>query len=494
MRFTSLAMVGSAVAVAMLAGACGSSGGSSNPSDAGGTQAEAAPTATPDSGPAPASDAAAIPDVREEPEAAVGYPAFKPTDVPQVAAAGGPVVKAPKIVPIFYAADDSATVASLKDFLAKLPGSAYWASFTKEYGVGDITIGAPITLTDTLPASYDDTQIQAALTQKLQSADPAFPAPDANTIYTFFFPPNVTITTGAGTPAGDGGAGGASDAGVTDAGATDSGAPGGGTVSSSCTAFGGYHDNITGITVGTSTDVAYAVVPRCPSFGPLMGLDAITGPASHEIAEAVTDPFPSTQPEYATVDTTHGYWTRLLGGGEVGDMCAQGDTFTKFPPSVPYTVQRIWSNAAAMAGGDPCLPLVTGQVYFNTIPNSPDILTITSRGATINPKGIEIPVGGSKTLELDLFSDAPTGGPWTVKILDLGYLGGGAANTYLTPSFAECQGATTCQGQNGDKLHVTLKVLAAGRRNYEPFLIESKLPSGHYNLWAGIVGSSPDGG
>ena len=47
----------------------------------------------------------------------------------------------------------------------------------------------------------------------------------------------------------------------------------------------------------------------------------------------------------------------------------------------------------------------------------------------------------------------------------------------------------TCTGQNGDKLHMTINVLTAGRRNTESFFIESKLPSGTYSLWAGLVGN-----
>ncbi len=101
-------------------------------------------------------------------------------------------------------------------------------------------------------------------------------------------------------------------------------------MSVSCTDFGGYHGDIP---LSTTEFVAYAVVPRCPNFGPtITGLDAITGPASHELAEATTDPFPSDNPAFVTVDSKHSYWSRLLGGGEVGDMCAQQDnSFVKYP-------------------------------------------------------------------------------------------------------------------------------------------------------------------
>ena len=40
-------------------------------------------------------------------------------------------------------------------------------------------------------------------------------------------------------------------------------------------------------------------------------------------------------------------------------------------------------------------------------------------GTTVMTKGVTIPVGNSKTIEVDLFSDADTGGPWTVAADDL---------------------------------------------------------------------------
>jgi hypothetical protein len=418
---------------------------------------------------------------------AAPYPAVTPTDVPQVADAGGPVMATPKVVPIFYASDDTATVTSLKDFLSKLPGSAWWKGWNEEYGVGAVTIAPPVVLRDTLPAYWDDSQIQADLTTRLTNGDPAFPAPDANTLYAYFFPSGVTITLN-GTPD------------PTDGGAFDAGSG----LGDSCKGFGGYHDNITlnappdGGAGGT--DVAYAVVPRCPSFGSLMGLDAITGPASHEIAEAVTDPFPSTNPAFSNVDTAHFYWSRALGGGEVGDMCAQEETvnFTTWPDLKPYVVQRIWSNKAAKAGTDPCLPTPMGNVYFQSYPKLTDTLTINTRAGMVMALGAYIPVGQSKTVEVHLASSAPTSGPWTVRVFDTTSTG----NSSLNFAFQECNGASSCTGENGAVLHMTIKVVAAGRRGYEPFLIESKYfadgggpMAGEYQLWVGLVaGPAADAG
>ncbi len=478
MRLASMTLVGCALAACGLAAACGSNSGSpAAPGDDAGQLAETsmlADTAAPpvDSGTAPTGDAQG--DAGEAGEA--GFPAFLPDDVPQVADGGGPVMTAPKVVPIFYASDDPAMVASVSDFITKLPGSSYWSAFAPEYGVGDLTALTPIMLTDSLTAYWDDSQIQAYLTAKLEANDPAWPAPDANTIYAFFFPPGVTITT-TGMPLGDGGA----DAAVPNPGAVG------------CEGFGGYHDNIT---LSNNMNVSYAVVPRCASFPyglighSLTGIDAITGPASHEIAESATDPFPGSTPAFSTLDAPHSYWGRLMGGGEVGDLCALIDSsFTKTLPGIPYAVQRIWSNLAARAGTDPCVPAPAGNVYFNAYPQMTDMVTLTSRGGSVTAKGVEIPVGGSAVVEFDIASSASTQ-PITLAISD----GSSTGHQYLEAQFVECNNQATCGGVNGDKLHAKITVVSAGRRGTEPFQVEAQLPSNDYHLWAGLIAQPTEGG
>jgi len=107
--------------------------------------------------------------------------------------------------------------------------------------------------------------------------------------------------------------------------------------------------------------------------------------------EAVTDPFPDSEtvmPAFVTVDEPHFFWSSMLGGGEVGDMCAQnGGAFVKFPELPLYTVQRIWSNASTKAGADPCEPLLPTYTYINSIPILPDSLMLMTRGSTVNVKG-----------------------------------------------------------------------------------------------------------
>jgi hypothetical protein len=391
------------------------------------------------------------------------YPAFVPTDVPQVANLGGPVLMAPKIVPVFFADDDAATVTSLADFVSKVGATNYWKTIVTEYGGSAATGETPIMLTaaDNPPATYDDSQIQAWLAGKLNANDPAFGTPDANTLYALFFPQGVTITLGGG--------GGGPDAGA------DAGGFG---VAKSCQSFGGYHDNIQLDANHQSLTVAYAVMPRCANFGQLTGLDAITGPASHEFMEATSDPYPSSNPAYAQLDTPHFYWSSIAGGGEIGDMCVPDPTaFTKFPELMSYEVQRGWSNKSIKAGHNPCVPAPTTP-YFNSVPIQPDTVMISTRGTVITTKGVRIMAGQSKTIEVDLFSDAPTSGPWLLSALD------GAQLRGQTPQLKFA--FDKASGQNGDKRQLTITVMTASTRMRETFAIISKLgPDSFY--WLGVV-------
>ncbi len=474
MRFLPIAFLSSTLAV-LTAFACGGSTDNGTGTPGASDSGTAADTGTPmnaDSGSPQGSMDSASPEdsgtATDATDSSAPYPAFKPTDVPQVVDLGGPVMPTPKIVPVFFADDDAMTTASLADFVSKVGQTQYWKAFTTEYGVGAAT-GLPtieLTAADNPPSTLDDSAIEPWLASKLNANDPAWGTPDTNTIYALFYPAGVTITLGGG--------------GTPDAGA-DAGFGGAAT---SCVDFGGYHQNIQLDMNHQFMNVAYAVIPRCATFGKLTGLDVLTGAGSHEFAEAVTDPFPtstSVNPAYGQVDDAHLYWEFFLGGGEIGDMCAQNSSsFTKFPELPSYTVQRSWSNMAAMAGLDPCVPPVASEVYFNSLPVLNDTLMLNIGGQTVTAKGVHIPAGQSATVELDLFSLAPTSGPWTLSALD------GAAIRGQTPQLQFAFDKPS--GQNGDKINMTITVVTASRRNRETFAVISDL-NGRKEFWLGIVGN-----
>jgi hypothetical protein len=421
-----------------------------------------------DSAPAPAADSGAVtPPVDTDGAAdagpAVSYPAPHST-LPTVATSNGPVLANPTIVPIFFPGFGFRT--QLIDFTSKIGKSAYWKAVSSEYGVGMLTAQTAIDVVEPPDAVITDADIQAWLKSRFDGTHPEFgTAPIAGAIYTVFYPPTTTIYLGAAPTTNDGGveAGG----GGTDAGTRQPRSQ------SSCTYFGGYHQNIK---VGTA-DLAYAVIPQCAAFGPLMGLDVVTGTPSHEWVEAATDPYPLTRPAYSQVDDDHISWTFALGAGEVADMCAQYDSSFYKDPEIGYFVQRSWSNAAAKIGTEPCVPALPGAIpYFNASPVLKDNVSLTI-GET---KGVTIPVGKSKVVELDLFSSGPTSGPWTVAVQ-------GTGNTMAPPlSFA----LDKTSGVNGDKIMVTItsNTAASTRLGGTTFIVTSTLGTEkHY--WAGIVGN-----
>jgi hypothetical protein len=361
------------------------------------------------------------------------YPAPFPAP-PQVITFGGPVLSSPQIYPVFFAGDDAATVASLADFTQNIGATSYWTATTSEYGVGKATGHPAIKLSQAAPSSIDDSTLQSWLATEFAGSD-GFPTPDANTLIVLYYPSGTTITLQG---------------------------------AQSCQDFGGYHNSAD----VNGQQIAYAVVPRCSGI-------TTTGAASHELIEAVTDPQPMMNPAYGQVDDGDLVWELLLGGGEVGDMCAQfPNVFTTFAP-FSYTVQRTWSNKAAKAGHDPCVPQLPGEVYFNAAPVLPDLASLDLQGQTAMLKAVKIPVGQSKTIPVQLFSDGPTA-PWTVTAVDPA-VSLGAPSPLLSFSFDK----TT--GSNGDTLHLTITVMAAGQGNVEVFFLKSTSGATHFDWFATVA-------
>jgi hypothetical protein len=379
------------------------------------------------------------------------FPAPHPAP-PQVISGGGPVLASPRIVPIFFSNDDPTEEAQIQAFVAAVGATSYWTTAVSEYGVGPATATTPVELTETSTGQITDADIQTWLSGKLNSDDAAFPAPDANTVYVIHYPSAVTIVE--------------EDPAL------------GGTIES-CQTFGGFHESLTLDAAHDNMPIAFAVIPRCSNFDGLMGIDAVTGAESHELIEAATDPFPDTTPAWVETDEAHLYWDLAVGGGEIGDMCAQDpEAFTKFA-GFPYTVQRVWSNKSALEGHDPCVPELPGEVYFNAAPVMNDTLSVSVEGQTIDLTGVKIPVGGTKTIDVDLFSDGPTTGPWQVQAQDFNALMGMPANLELS--------LDKSSGENGQTLHLTITVKTAGQYGVEVFfLVVTQGQTTHF--WLGDVG------
>jgi len=347
-----------------------------------------------------------------------GYPGPHPAP-PQVRNQQGPVLATPRVVPVFFANDAYQT--QVEDFLAKLAGSTYWTATTSEYGVGALTVAPSIVTTDAPPTTIDTTGIEAFLAKQTAGA---------NDVFAVFYPASTTIDDP--------------------------------TFGKSCTDFNGFHWQ--GI---TNAQLVYAVIPRCASAGALTGFDAISASLSHELVEAATDPFLESAPAWAFADIDHAIWS-FVPGAEVADMCDLEPQ--SFQPLVgTYWVQRSWSNASALAGHDPCVP-VLAQPYFVAAPVLTAKQQITYQSQVTTTNGVQIAVGDTKTIAVQLFSDAPTS-DWTVDAIDVNQPSG----------FTFTWDRQT--GNNGDTLHLTITRTAA---TSSEFAIASTIGTST-NLWFGFV-------
>jgi hypothetical protein len=258
---------------------------------------------------------------------------------PQLSYFGGPIVQTPVIVPVFWNTHVNATLqANIQLFYGDVTHSSFW-SWLEEYdtvprtpgtaqailsgsaGPG-VTISAQTCASGTAPCSLTDAQLQAELVRQIGLG--VLPAPsldctgNTSTIYMVHFPPNISL-----------------------------GFPGG---PNSCVSGGFCAYHFTG-TFGTAkTPLLYAALmdvftgPCANGCGSNnTALENATDVASHELAEAVTDPDVGLLTQ---ANAFPGGWDDTDAScGEIGDICddgSPGDTITVNGRS--WVVQELWSN------------------------------------------------------------------------------------------------------------------------------------------------------
>jgi hypothetical protein len=245
-----------------------------------------------------------------------------PEPWPQIADQGGTLSASAQIVPVLFQSYSSALLTQIPAFVGEMVSSGFLQQAVGEYGVTSVSSAAASILSDSPPGSIDDPGIQTWLAQLISAGE--VPAPASGTVYLLFFPSTTTI--------------------YQDPGHTQQ----------SCEQFTGYHGPAV---ISGPVTYAYGVIPDCGpnGFGPTE-LQSIEAVASHEAAEAITDP-----------DGSHPAWIMpspqssdsAWAGLEIADMCE--DMFAPLG-SGGDDVQRIWSNTLAEAGGSPCGPAPSGGV------------------------------------------------------------------------------------------------------------------------------------
>lgn len=358
---------------------------------------------------------------------------------PEVLHAGGPVLAAPAVVPIVFAGDEPLRVAVIEDLLAKVGPSDYWAETTAEYGVGPLAVRPTVEVAQGVGVKISPAEIVEWLKARLELGDTSLPEPFPGALYMLLYPPGVDIEDANG---------------------------------AACTAYSGYHGSFALGAARGGAEIAYAVVPACEEFYGETALETLTSTISHELIEAVTDPYGGA-PAWQNIDPAHAYWTFVFGGGEVSDMCNLWIDANVKLPGTTYPVQRSWSNVAARAGRDPCVPPLPGKVYFNAAPDMADDLLLPNG---VTSKGVRIAEGATRTIAVRLFSEGPTA-PIKVYPEDYAELLGGEKQLELSLDEAE--------GLNGQVLHLTIKVL--GDKATQLFRLTST-DGQQFAGWIGAVG------
>jgi hypothetical protein len=345
-----------------------------------------------------------------------GMKPFMPGAQPQVINLGGTVLATPKVQPIAYMNDPNG--ADLDKFLQELTKTSYWSDTTSEYGVGPLMVLPTIVLMSAAPASPTRADVEQLLTTNLTGATPAWGMPDGSTIYLFLFPPGTIVN----------------DSGLC------------------CTDFDGFHAEGS---LTNTTSVPYAITCACPGFDG-SNVDALqqrTVVVSHELVEAATDPFVDSNPAYAQTDDPDFVWT-LVTAGEVADMCALNSDSYLIPTGATYMIQRSWSNAAAKKLANPCVPLAANApTYFNSFPALPDTITFQAGNGTAKTHGVKIPVGQTRTIDVNLWSTGPKK-LWHVTAMDYeNYVTGATPNLKLA--------LDKPIGSSGETLKLTITVVSA---------------------------------
>lgn len=240
----------------------------------------------------------------------------------------GPVLPNVKVITIFWGGTTNVPYSSEFNNFYRAVTNSPWMKILSEYSTPAANIGmgsfvATYSYDNAPPyATMWDVGIQYRLTTLIQSG--FVPPPDGNTYYAIHFPPSVIIRSGS--------------------------------VDASCSTFCAYHGSFY---MGSSW-VAYGVMPTCIG---MCGRDSIQlnnlySVASHELAEAVTDP------------TGSGWASPKCNFTEIGDMCNHIHDFTVGSDGQSYMIQKQWSNRMKSCIGNAAMPSKSPSSFPTLQPTS----------------------------------------------------------------------------------------------------------------------------
>jgi hypothetical protein len=331
-------------------------------------------------------------------------------------------------------------------FLSRyLTQSNAW-SLLQEYGVGRGTVATAVVLPGSPGAALTDANLKTLVSTYV--ANGTLPPADPSTIYVLFTPAATKINYGGG---------------------------------QSCSAFGGYHE---AATLATSSKVSYAVVPRCSLL-----LDDLTVVLSHELAEAATDPLLTS---YNELNDPYGLWLGNLNGSEIGDLCEHLRDYKSTELGSAGSLSRSWSNSAAAAFKNPCVPAPAGPSFF-AIPIFSEAPTMSINGKVRPIELVTVPEGQSRTIPIHLYSPTVPSPNWTVAVTEtpLPTSTGGPGTPALSFSWVEAPSKNQVIGSSGSIFHLQISASTAGPLGPTTFRLTStgQTSAGPTTeiLWVGTV-------
>jgi hypothetical protein len=253
---------------------------------------------------------------------------------------GGPMLQNVQVTTLFWGSNwkGSSLTDYFNGFFKSLFADGRYLANLDQYDAGGYTVGTGTLATTTIDEQAPATQIQDSEIRteiRAQIAAGNLPKQDANTLYFVFTPPKTVVVDAYG--------------------------------DDSQNDFAGYHD------FDSSSDgFSYAVIPYDDRLSNPQNMSLY---ASHELAEAITDPEPG--------DGTLGWYDNR--NGEVGDIPVslyQANKIAKsaledeldMPDGAVYLVQKEWSNqdsapvafaalpTAAAAPGSPSAPAASSAI------------------------------------------------------------------------------------------------------------------------------------
>jgi hypothetical protein len=267
------------------------------------------------------------------------FPTAAHVPYPQVPAGGGPTIASVPVVTVSF--DGDSHTSDLSAFVDWLSQSGWASLVAAQYGVHGIEHQAHVALAASAPTDVTDDDVQAVLTAGLGDGTlPVAPSSGSPFVYVVFYPDGTSVTQSSGANACESNPG------------------------------NGYHAMTN---PGAGPNIVYVVVPSCdPRFSALLSeVQGMELETARLLIDTATDPSPLDQPGFQLIDESNP-WSSL--GPEVGDLC-WGRLASEGPG---YTLQRVWSNAAAAAGEEPCAPVPADSVPFGVSAAPSTLQTMTA--------------------------------------------------------------------------------------------------------------------